>query len=122
MNKGIRLWLDDNRPAPEGWVHAHNVEEAKVRLLQRNVEDLSLDFDLDNPPCPNCDFKCGHFENGCQKKCPCHQSNGRENGLALIEWMVHWNIWPKHKPVVHSVNADGGADSMRALIEAHFPE
>lgn len=115
---GTRLWCDDNRPAPAGWTWARNVEQAKVRLLQRNVEEMSIDYDFDNPDCPTCQFKCGHFERpeGCEKKCPCHQQNGAENGLNLVEWMAYWNLWPKKKPVVHSVNGDG-AEKMKQLIE-----
>lgn len=118
---GVRIWLDDNRPAPEGWTHVRNVEQAKVRLLYQPVEEMSLDFDLDNPPCPTCNFKCDHFgSEGCTKKCGCHADNGRENGLDLVRWMAYWAIWPKKKPVVHSVNAEHG-EEMKRLIEEKFP-
>ncbi len=118
---GIKLWLDDNRPAPEGWVHARNVEAAKVRLLQGDVEELSLDFDMDTPECATCNFECGfREEGGCQKACPCHADNGRENGGDLVRWMQQWGIWPKKKPVVHSVNPHGAAE-MRYLIDSSYP-
>jgi hypothetical protein len=117
---GIRIWLDDNRPAPEGWVHARNIEQVQVRLLHNRVEELSLDFDLDNPACPACDFKCGYRDDtGCKNNCACH-SNGAKNGLDLVKWMVSWRIWPKHKPVVHSMNGEG-AEKMKMLIEQNYP-
>jgi hypothetical protein len=42
----VKVWLDDQRAAPEGWVHVRTPEEA-IRLLRRGeVEELSLDHDL----------------------------------------------------------------------------
>lgn len=118
---GIRLWADDNRPAPEGWVWAKNVEQAQARLLQGSVEDLSLDFDFDNPDCDTCDFKCGYRdETGvCGKSCQCH-TNGDQDGLELVNWMERWNVWPKHKPIVHSTNGHG-SEEMKQLIDQSFP-
>jgi hypothetical protein len=117
---GIRIWLDDNRPAPDGWKWAHNVEEAQVMLLHRQADELSLDHDLDNPDCLTCNFHCGHQDDGkCEHGCQCH-SNGDIKGLDLVKWMVKWNIWPKRKPVVHSTNGQHG-EEMKALIEQNFP-
>lgn len=42
----IRLWLDDRRPAPEGWTLVSTVEEAKVLLRTGMVTHASLDYDL----------------------------------------------------------------------------
>ena len=42
----VFLWLDDVRPAPEGWVHVKTVEEAKGYLVKGNVQRASLDHDL----------------------------------------------------------------------------
>jgi hypothetical protein len=42
----VKVFLDDVRPAPEGWVRALTPEEA-IKLLRSGwVEALSLDFDL----------------------------------------------------------------------------
>lgn len=30
----FRLWIDDCRPAPEGWVWAKSVDEAKLHFIQ----------------------------------------------------------------------------------------
>jgi hypothetical protein len=40
------VWLDDERPAPEGWVHVRTPEEAIELLRGGEVEELSLDHDL----------------------------------------------------------------------------
>lgn len=119
-HKGISVWLDDNRPAPVGWVQAQNVAAAQNLLLHGNVEDLSLDYDLDNPPCSICDFKCGKIdESECKNKCLCHR-NGKLNGSNLIDWMKQSGVWPKHKPVVHSTNARG-RQAMELVINQSFP-
>lgn len=117
---GIKVWLDDSRPAPDGWKHATNVEQAQTNLLRGNVDEMSLDHDLDNPVCANCDFKCGHRDGGqCANNCACH-SNGDRTGLDLLNWMVYWHIWPKKKPVVHST-AGQHAEEMKDIIEKNFP-
>lgn len=37
----MRIWLDDIRPAPEGYIHCRSVNEAKaaIRFYERNYHD-----------------------------------------------------------------------------------
>lgn len=42
----IKVWLDDRRPAPPGWIHVYWPDEAIVLLDQGNVAEISLDHDL----------------------------------------------------------------------------
>jgi hypothetical protein len=42
----LRVWLDDVRKAPEGWVHVKTPEEAIDLLRSGDVEEVSLDHDL----------------------------------------------------------------------------
>ena len=42
----MRVWLDDRREAPEGWVRVRTPEEAIELLRSGGVEALSLDHDL----------------------------------------------------------------------------
>jgi hypothetical protein len=42
----LRVWLDDRRPAPQGWVHVRTPEGAIDLLRAGGVEGLSLDHDL----------------------------------------------------------------------------
>ena len=42
----MKVWLDDWRPAPEGWVHVRTPEEAIEVLRGGDVEAISLDHDL----------------------------------------------------------------------------
>lgn len=42
----MRVYLDDVRPAPEGWTLARSYKEAIALLSQGNVTVISLDHDL----------------------------------------------------------------------------
>jgi hypothetical protein len=113
------IYLDDNRPTPEGWKAAHTAEEAKLHLMAGPVDQMSFDYDLDNPECSKCQFACGLREGGCRAKCDCHKA-GDENGLALLHWMKAHHRWPKQRPTVHSHNLKG-ALAMKAFIAQHYP-
>jgi hypothetical protein len=45
----MKVYLDDQRPAPPGWVLARTADEATALLRQGNVTDLCLDYDLGDP-------------------------------------------------------------------------
>jgi Cyclic-phosphate processing Receiver domain len=42
----MRIWLDDVRDAPQGWIHITTPEEAIELLRSGEVEEISLDHDL----------------------------------------------------------------------------
>jgi hypothetical protein len=42
----MRVFLDDERPCPDGWVRVHWPEEAISLLETGQVDELSLDHDL----------------------------------------------------------------------------
>ena len=83
----MRLYLDNQRPAPPGWTLAKNLDEAKKLLVAGGVERASLDYDLNRP----------------------------ETGMQLLEWMKRTGHWPRYSPRVHSTNPEGAAE-MRAFI------
>lgn len=88
---GVRLWLDDVRPAPEGWLHVKTVAEAKSVLSKIQVLDLSLDHDLGED----------------------------ETGYDLVKWLAETHVnWPYNKPTIHSMNPVG-RDNMQATIERY---
>ena len=43
----MKVWLDDQRSAPPGWLWLRKVDEVIKTLENHPVEDLSLDYDLD---------------------------------------------------------------------------
>lgn len=42
----MKLWLDDVRPAPEGWLWAKTYEEAVTLFTHYDITEMSLDHDL----------------------------------------------------------------------------
>lgn len=45
-HEAIRVWLDDERPAPEGWIAVRWPQEAINWLRTHRVTHISLDHDL----------------------------------------------------------------------------
>lgn len=43
----MKIWVDDIRPAPEGWYQARSVNVAKEMIIGNweNIEILSIDYD-----------------------------------------------------------------------------
>lgn len=107
----VDLWLDDERPAPEGWFWAKTVNEAKTVLAAGGVRNASLDHDLGT-----C-FRCNQ-EGICLchmiESCSCHQT-----GSDLLRWMSEHNLWPENKPTVHSANPVG-RQYMVDMIERYW--
>ena len=89
----MKLWLDDLRPPPEGWMWARTVEEAMPHLRSGEVAEASLDHDL---------------------------GEGVEEGHRLVLWMAEHGIWPTQAISVHSSNPPG-AEMMAAVIERYGP-
>lgn len=46
MMSGIKLWVDDERPAPEGWETTISYVGAIWYLVRGTVVEISLDHDL----------------------------------------------------------------------------
>jgi hypothetical protein len=42
----VKVWLDDERPAPDGWVHVRTARDCIAVLETGGVTELSLDHDL----------------------------------------------------------------------------
>jgi hypothetical protein len=106
----VKLWLDDNRVAPEGWVWVKTADEAIAALRTGQVVDASLDHDLGH--CDACTGCTGYLRSPCE--CRCHLS-----GTFLVNWMATENCGPANKPSVHSANPVGAA-RMRATIERYW--
>jgi hypothetical protein len=45
----MKVYLDDHRPAPAGWVQVRTADDAIALLRDGAVTDLSLDYDLGDP-------------------------------------------------------------------------
>ena len=95
----VRLWHDDIRPAPDGWLWARTNEAAQHILRTGNVVEISMDHDLgldgfseqqitDDPELL--------FGKGQSEK----------TGFHLVEWMIDNDVVPA-KVTIHSWNPDG---------------
>lgn len=96
----MKLWLDDLRPAPEGWTRAKTVGEA-IRLLESgDVTEASLDHDVNWDP--------GGTDEDWEN---------RRTGMAVVLWMERTGIWPINGVAVHSANVTGGRERMLEVIQ-----
>ena len=79
----MKLWLDDIRPCPDGYLHARSVNEAIKLLQEHGCEYASLDHDLGD-----------YAEDG-------------GDGFKLVLWIAEHDGWPTKGIRVHSANAPG---------------
>ncbi len=95
----VRVFLDDdneNRRAPEGWIHLRTVREVCMLILQGRVVELSLDNDLDG------DVACGV-------------------GYQVIDFLEELHgtedrpLWPRDGITLHTANPEGRAMMKRAI-------
>jgi hypothetical protein len=95
----VRVFLDDDnedRRAPEGWIHLRTVREVCMLILQERVIELSLDNDLDG------DVACGV-------------------GYQVIDFLEELHgvegrpLWPRDGITLHTANPEGRATMKRAI-------
>lgn len=115
----MNLYLDDCRSAPDGYKLVKTARECIDVLRSVQVEHLSLDHDLGDA-CEKCwrqDELNELFTKSCVTgcKCDCHGT-----GYEVCLWMAEHDVWPTHKPQVHSANPVGAAN-MRSVIERYWP-
>lgn len=86
----MKLWVDDERPAPEGWTWAKTVDEATRALSEHEVTDLSLDYALAN----------------------------WEDGAMVLAWLGnHLDRYPSTSVVPHSGSSSGYALLERCIAD-----
>lgn len=113
----MRLWHDDIRPAPEGWVWARTNDQAKNILLAAKIlrtvviTECSLDHDLGLH-----DFTEAEIEADPEILFMAGESS--ETGLDLANWMAETgNLPPKIR--IHSWNPDGAKRMAAALADTN---
>ena len=85
----MKIYLDDWRPCPEGYVVARNFKEFQRLMINNDdISHISLDYDLD-------DYKW--------------------NGLGVCKWMVECEFVPKNINI-HSTHS-GGKQMLEYLME-----
>lgn len=115
-----KLWLDDTRPAPEGWVWAKTVEEAIEVMVNNVVSHASLDHDLG---VMNVDAWMKARDSGYASAMLIFLDEDplTSTGRDFCLWMVERNIWPSKSIVVHSANILAAKDMVR-IIRFHCPK
>lgn len=103
----MKLWHDDVRPAPDGWVWVKTNAEAQEILLRYVVLECSLDHDLGGEPDESVEsmLQRGDSPNG--------------SGLDLIRWMIAKDCVPP-KVFIHSWNPVGAQNMASELRHAGF--
>ena len=90
----MKLYVDDIRIAPAGWVQAWNARQAVKHLATKEVTHLSLDHDLGDP--------------------------GACTGYDIMKWIevrVHMENFPLPEIKFHTANPTG-RDNMQAALDA----
>jgi len=108
----VRLWHDDIRPAPEGWVWVRTNAAAREILSDEEivVAEISMDHDLG----------LDHFSEeqiAADPELLFGRGEAVETGLDLVRWMCETG----HVPAtikIHSWNLDG-ARAMSQLFNDH---
>ena len=89
---GIKLWVDDIRCAPQGWVLARTITEAIKTLAVLNVEEVSLDHDV------------AYFD----ERGSWSGKNSAEN-FTSVAWFIR-QLPPEERPhtvYIHTANPEG---------------
>jgi hypothetical protein len=116
----FKLFVDDVRPIPPGWVGARTVEQAMTYLATGNVEYASLDHDLG--ACAVCQAEHKDVGNMLTPETTfCYWCPHAPDGSTLVRWIIETGNWPKHRPTVHSMNPVGRM-RMMGLIETYWPK
>jgi hypothetical protein len=108
----LRVWLDDSRPAPPGWLRVTTVRNARKLIEAGLVREISLDYDLGW--CAECLATSEHLKHTGRRHC-----EHTPTGYDLVQWMADTDHWTLTPPTVHSGNIEGGA-RMLGLIARHW--
>jgi hypothetical protein len=100
----VKLYLDETRPAPDGWTIATTTSVAVMHLGGGDVEELSLASDA--VVCPICE---GRGEGDTMSA----------DARAVVNEMIRTGVWPRVKPVVHGPEGEE-ALLLRDLIDAYW--
>lgn len=95
----MKLWIDDVRPAPEGYIWIKKAEDAKaaIRSYERNMTDDNILIDLDHD--------AGDY------------AVDGEDYIKLLDWLEAKNIVDTgYSFHIHSMNVVG-VQKMRAIIQ-----
>lgn len=94
----MKIWLDDLRPAPEGFVWCRSVNEAK-RAIEEAEKSVCIEL-------IDCDHDLGDYA----------QDGG--DGIKLLDWLAERGTF--YPIALHTMNPVG-RDNMLRTINAYWP-
>lgn len=106
----MKLWHDDCRRPPEGWVWARTNKDAKVWLCTGMVTEISLDHDLG-----------GHHLDPDDPDTMYYRGDSEDNGFKLVDWMIREHILPG-RITVHSWNSSTAPQMVKVLRATGHPK
>lgn len=93
----MKIWLDDIREAPEGYLHCRSVNEA-IKLIEENEHKEAIEL-------IDCDHDLGDF--ACDGG----------DGIKLLDWLLERDT--KYPIRLHTMNPVG-RDNMRRMLERYW--
>lgn len=111
----IRLYLDDERPCPQGWELARSYDQAVSMVSNPELEIVGLSLDHDLGACPDC------IQSNQSSAAPLHCRHVKTgyDFLCYLESAGLLKALPR--PSVHSMNPIGRAN-MERVIERWYSE
>jgi hypothetical protein len=74
----VKLWLDDTRPSPKGWLWVKTAPEAIEKLKSNQVTNISLDYVLGPMSAGNGYDVAKYIKDSAKNK-----------SLRKLEWSIH---------------------------------
>ena len=93
-----KIWLDDVRPAPEGYVHCHSVKEAMLQIILSEAADVKIEL-------IDCDHDLGDY------------ATQGGDGIKLIDWLVERRTF---YPIRLHTQNPVGRETMQREIERYW--
>ena len=75
----MKLWLDDTRPAPNGWTRAKTAVEAISLLETGGIREVSLDYDLGPASLYGTGLEVAIFI----------EQGARDGSVKKLRWVIH---------------------------------
>lgn len=112
----MKIWLDDARPAPEGWAWARNVAQAKALFEAADrVDECSLDHDLGLDVAVDAGVDIEDME-ALLDWVDSVDEVPNQTGMELVDWMIETNHIP-NTITIHSWNAPGALRMARRFYD-----
>ena len=93
----MKIWLDDLRPAPAGFVWCRSVNEAKRLIAEQETSQPIV--------CIDCDHDLGDY------------ADDGGDGIRLLDWLLErGTLYPV---ALHTMNPVG-RDNMRRMLQRHW--